>query len=71
MFALPLALTATPLEQIDAAQSDAARVQAWFLFSQGGNILLETDPLSKTTVLDFGYDYRLVLEEQPSADYRD
>ena len=71
MFTLPLALPATQPEQMAAAQSDAARVQAWFLFAQGGSPVIETDPLSKTTVLDFGYDYRLVLEKQSSADYRD
>ena len=71
MFELPLNANGTEVDQEKlAALGDEGRILTSFALVQTGNPYIRTDELTQTTALVWG-EVTLILEQQPSADYRD
>lgn len=71
MFELPLNANGTEVDQEKlAALGDTGRILTSFVLVQTGDPYIRTDELTQTTALVWG-EVTLILEQQPSADYRD
>ena len=71
IFQLPLNANGTEVDQEKlAALGDTGRILTSFVLNQTGSPYIRTDELTQTTALVWG-EVTLILEEQPSADYRD
>jgi len=71
IFELPLNANGTEVDQEKlAALGDTGRILTSFVLDQTGNPYIRTDELTQVTALVWGW-VTLILEQQPSADYRD
>ena len=71
IFELPLNANGTEVDQEKlAALGDTGRILTSFVLNQTGSPYIRTDELTQVTALVWG-EVTLILEEQPSADYRD
>lgn len=71
MFELPLNANGTEVDQEKLATlGDTGRILTSFVLVQTGNPYIRTDELTQTTALVWG-EVTLILEQQPSANYRD